>query len=72
MQKIIDPFANDDARWATFELAREEESNLAMPDLASRNMGDFIRSLIPREIEPPKPEPDAGRRVLGHITGFPE
>jgi hypothetical protein len=64
-----DPFCNGDPKWEAFELAREEEDDFCMPDLSSRNMGDFIRSLVPRKVEP-TPESQPGR-VLGHITGFP-
>jgi hypothetical protein len=64
-----DPFSKIDPKWETFELAREEDI-FCMPDLASRNMGDFIRSLVPKDVEPtPEPQPDTGR--LPHITGFP-
>jgi hypothetical protein len=66
-----DPFKNDDKRWEPFQIVREEEEDLSMPDLASRNIADFVRSLIPREIEQaPEPQPEFGR-AIGHIPGFP-
>jgi hypothetical protein len=69
MQTLPDPFANDDPRWDTFELAREEET-FSMPDLKSRDLNDFLRSLEPRLPQPPTPTRDDSR-VLPHIHGFP-
>jgi hypothetical protein len=66
---VIDPFQNDDPKWQPHELQREE-NNFSMPDLTSRSLKDFLRTL---EVRFPKPQPPApqGERVLPHIRGFP-
>jgi hypothetical protein len=64
-----DPFLNSDEKWETYELTSEDQ-DLSQPDLTSRNLGDFLRSLEPRLPQPPTPTRDDSR-VLPHIHGFP-
>jgi hypothetical protein len=63
-----DPFLNDDPLFQPYELQPDEEE-FSMPDLKSRDLGDFLRSLEPR-LPPPTPTTTGGR-VIGYITGYP-
>jgi len=63
-----DPFRNEDEKWETYELTNEEEV-FSQPDLKSRDLNDFLRSLEPR-IPRPVSTPNGGR-AIGHIQGFP-
>jgi hypothetical protein len=67
---VHDPFANTDPRWETFSVVSDEEV-FSQPDLTSRSVKDFLRSLRsripqPKPTAPSEPTPGAPINIRGN------